>query len=201
MEGAEKTYTISGRFIRGCLNGEGTRTYISGKTLRGNWVDNELVTGKLYNTDGTTYEGEWLGGRPHGIGVKTITGKRYEGMFYLGRPWGKGTKIDSDEKKIEGFWDGSTFKKGNPTAAQEADFLDQLKQAKLFYENHKKHNLQELPKTNYDLIREETHSLKTTERALLTKIGEKFSALIVQAEQLPIEFSLDKPPLIDTGKL
>lgn len=81
------------------------------------------MTGKLYNTDGTTYEGDWLGGRPHGIGIKTITGgKRYEGMFYLGRPWGRGTKIDNDESKIEGYWDSTRFVKGVPTAEQEAAF-------------------------------------------------------------------------------
>lgn len=84
--------------MQGQLVGEGTRTYQSGKTLRGIWVENELVSGKLYNIDGTTYEGEWMGGRPHGMGVKTISGgKRYEGMFFLGRPWGKGAKIDGSE--------------------------------------------------------------------------------------------------------
>lgn len=94
----------------GSLDGDGTRNYSSGKSLQGHWLENELIKGKLYNTDGTTYEGEWLGGRPHGIGVKTISaGKRYEGMFYLGRPWGKGVKINVDEHRDEGYWDGGKF--------------------------------------------------------------------------------------------
>jgi hypothetical protein len=111
-----KTYTIKGQFVKGMLNGEGSRTYESGKQLKGIWVKNEIVNGKLINIDGTTYEGDWLGGRPHGTGMKTISGgKRYEGMFYLGRPWGAGCKLDGEHEKDEGFWDGSRFVKDAPT--------------------------------------------------------------------------------------
>lgn len=39
------------------MEGEGSRSYSSGKTLKGNWFDNEMLSGKLYNIDGTTYEG------------------------------------------------------------------------------------------------------------------------------------------------
>lgn len=77
-----------------------------------------MIKGKLFNPkDNKTYDGEWLGGRPHGFGVKTISeGKRYEGMFYLGRPWGKGAKIDVNEKKDEGYWDArGKFVKGQVT--------------------------------------------------------------------------------------
>ena len=71
------------------LEGEGSRIYASGKTLTGTWSENMLVKGKMVNTDGTTYEGDWVGGRPHGTGIKVISGgKRYEGMFSVGRPWG-----------------------------------------------------------------------------------------------------------------
>lgn len=151
-----KSYTIKGHFVKGNLDGEGSRTYASGKTIKGNWFDNELMTGKLYNVDGTTYEGEWLGGRPHGIGTKTISGgKRYEGMFFLGRPWGIGSKIDSSENREDGFWDGSKFIPGQVTEEQETEFKKQLKHATTYYHIFKKHYLTDLPKTNYDLVKEE----------------------------------------------
>ena len=73
------------------MEGEGSRTFASGKTLKGKWFDSELMRGKLYNIDGTTYDGEWLGGRPHGIGVKTISaGKDMKGCSSLG---GLGEKV------------------------------------------------------------------------------------------------------------
>ena len=74
--------------------------YASGKTLTGTWSDNLLESGKLINIDGTTYEGGWVGGRHHGMGVKIISGgKKYEGMFSVGRPWGIGSKVYGDERK------------------------------------------------------------------------------------------------------
>ena len=63
---------MKGEFKNDILNGIGSRTYASGKSLTGTWSENQLVSGKLNNTDGTTYEGEWVGGRPHGLGVKII---------------------------------------------------------------------------------------------------------------------------------
>lgn len=123
------------------MEGEGTRVYQSNKSLTGIWNNNELVTGKLYNIDGTTYEGEWLGGRPHGIGVKTISGgKRYEGMFYLGRPWGKGCKINGGDSKQVGFWEGSHFKNGNVSEQLDADFTKQLQEANSYYHSHKRYH-------------------------------------------------------------
>ena len=106
---AKTGFKIKGTFKNDQLEGEGTRTYSSGKTLSGEWSENLLVTGKLINIDGTTYEGDWVGGRPHGTGVKVISGgKRYEGMFSVGRPWGIGTKV-SGEERTEGYWDRAKF--------------------------------------------------------------------------------------------
>mmetsp|Transcript_42287 Transcript_42287/g.30482 ORF Transcript_42287/g.30482 Transcript_42287/m.30482 type:complete len:231 (+) Transcript_42287:55-747(+) len=59
-------HQIKGMFKQGKLNGEGSRSYKNGKTVTGTWVDNELQSGKCVNTDNTVYEGDWLGGRPHG---------------------------------------------------------------------------------------------------------------------------------------
>ena len=115
-------YTIKGIFKDDGLTGPGSRTYNSGKTLTGNWNENILVTGKLVNVDGTSYDGDWVGGRPHGTGVKTISGgKRYEGMFSVGRPWGKGAKVSGD-KRIEGYWDRAKFVEGEPTEEKLSQF-------------------------------------------------------------------------------
>lgn len=101
----ENGYTLTGTFKDDFLDGEGSRTYSSGKTLQGTWFEGHFCSGKMVNIDGTTYEGDWVGGRPHGFGVKVISGgKRYEGMFSLGRPWGKGAKV-SNNTRVEGFWD------------------------------------------------------------------------------------------------
>ena len=105
----EKDYVIEGKFKMGQLHGKGKRKYKGGKVLTGEWDCGELVKGRLENEDGTAYEGEWVGGRPHGNGVKIISnGKRYEGQFSLGRPWGKGCKL-SGNKREEGYWDKAKF--------------------------------------------------------------------------------------------
>ena len=101
---------IRGAFRDDMLNGEGKRKYTtSKKELEGFWVDNELIQGKMTLADGTTYEGPFVGGRPHGLGVKTIPGgKRYEGMFSRGRPWGMGTKVQGKVRE-HGYWEGLKF--------------------------------------------------------------------------------------------
>lgn len=88
-------------------------------------------------------------------------------MFFLGRPWGMGAKIDSSDNREEGFWDGSKFIPGSVTEEQEADFKKQLKHATTYYHIFKKHYLQELPKTNYDVVKEEHQNLGMTERQLI----------------------------------
>ena len=104
------------------LEGEGSRNFSSGKVLTGNWSENLLESGKLINVDGTTFEGDWVGGRPHGKGVKVIgSGKRYEGMFSVGRPWGIGAKISNDDRQ-DGYWDKSKFILGAPPEGKEAQF-------------------------------------------------------------------------------
>ena len=110
-------YMIRSAFRDDMLNGEGTRAYItSKKELEGVWLNNELITGKMTLADGTTYEGDWVGGRPHGHGVKTIPGgKRYEGMFSRGRPWGMGTKIQGKLSE-NGYWEGLKFIIGEVSA-------------------------------------------------------------------------------------
>ena len=113
---------LKGNFVGDKLDGEGSRTYSSGKTLSGVWSQNMILTGKMTNLDGTIYEGEWIGGRPHGNGFKIISnGKRYEGMFSVGRPWGKGCKI-INEKREEGYWDRAKFVSGQPTDEKMKEF-------------------------------------------------------------------------------
>ena len=80
LEKGHKEFIMEARFKMGQLHGPGKRKYKSGKILTGEWEDGDLTSGKMVNVDGTTYEGDWVGGRPHGTGVKTISGgKRYEG--------------------------------------------------------------------------------------------------------------------------
>lgn len=113
---------MKGNFQNDKLEGEGSRTYASGKTLTGVWNQNMLVTGKMTNLDGTLYDGDWVGGRPHGTGVKVISGgKRYEGMFSVGRPWGKGCKVIG-EARDEGYWDRAKFVTGQPSEEKLAEF-------------------------------------------------------------------------------
>ena len=109
----------------------------------------------MSNTDGTTYEGEWVGGRPHGMGIKTISGgKRYEGMFSVGRPWGKGVKV-SALKREEGYWEKAKFIVGETPPEKLNEFNEQLEQIKTYYQHFKKFHATELPKTNYDCMKEE----------------------------------------------
>lgn len=104
------------------MEGPGSRSYTSGKSITGIWSENLLITGKLSNIDGTTYEGDWVGGRPHGNGVKVISGgKRYEGMFSVGRPWGVGSKVSGDRRE-DGYWDKAKFTSGEAPEGKVADF-------------------------------------------------------------------------------
>ena len=113
---------MQGHFKDDMLEGEGSRTFSSGKSLTGTWSKNQLIVGKMDNPDGTMYEGEFLGGRPHGNGAKVIgAGKRYEGMFSVGRPWGRGTKV-LDGRRIEGHWDRTMFVEGVATERKINEF-------------------------------------------------------------------------------
>jgi len=84
-------------------------------------------------------------------------------MFYLGRPWGKGAKIDANEKRDDGYWDGGKFVKCETPEDKLAEFNESLKQARTYYQIFKKHHTSELPKTNYDLVKEESQTLGMTE--------------------------------------
>ena len=80
-------------------------------------------------------------------------------MFFLGRPWGKGAKVDVGENREEGYWDGGKFVKGEATEANIAEFKTQLKHASTYFHIFKKHHVTDLPKTNYDLVKEEQANL------------------------------------------
>ena len=113
----------------------------------------------MVNIDGTTYDGEWVGGRPHGTGIKTISGgKRYEGMFSVGRPWGKGAKVSGD-KRVDGYWDRAKFVEGQASDEKIKQFEEQLQQMKTYYNACKKFHTKELPRTNYDCLKEEKAEL------------------------------------------
>lgn len=162
------------------LDGKGTRTYTSGKSLQGTWSENHLTSGKLINIDGTTYEGDWVGGRPHGTGVKIISGgKRYEGMFSVGRPWGKGAKV-SGETRTEGYWDRAKFVQGEASEEKLTEFNEQLNSIKTYFKVFKKFHAKDLPKTNYDCIKEEKCELDGySELEMVERIAVDFSAILM----------------------
>ena len=170
-------YKMRGNFKDDMLDGEGTRTFAGGKTLSGIWSEGHLVTGKMVNVDGTTYDGDWVGGRPHGTGVKVISGgKRYEGMFSVGRPWGKGAKV-SGEARTEGYWDRAKFVEGAAAEEKVAEFNEQLQSIRTYYKVFKKFHAKELPRTNYDCNKEEAAELDgLCELELLERVSNECSA-------------------------
>lgn len=198
----EKDYVIEARFKMGQLHGPGKRKYKSGKTLTGEWEEGDLVTGTMTNADGTTYEGAWVGGRPHGSGVKTIPGgKRYEGQFSVGRPWGKGCKV-SGSKREEGYWEKAKFVKGETPPEKEAQFNEQLDQIRTYYKVFKKFHAHELPKTNYDVLKEERAELHgDTERELIAKLNTDYKKLLNQGQPIERQFSILEANLYDHAEV
>ena len=182
----------------GQLHGKGKRKYRGGKTLSGEWEEGELVRGKLENDDGTAYDGDWVGGRPHGNGIKIISnGKRYEGQFSLGRPWGKGCKV-SGEKREEGYWDKAKFIKGETPPEKLTQFNEQMDQIKQYYKVFKKFHAHDLPKTNYDIFKEERHELAgMTEQELLIKLNTDYKKLITQGQAFEKRFNVAEAQLYD----
>ena len=64
--------TPDGRYIVWLSNGSVYITRITdGKTLDTYWVDSEKRKGKLTNTNGDVYDGEWKNGLRHGKGIMT----------------------------------------------------------------------------------------------------------------------------------
>jgi len=82
--------------------------------------------GKITNSNGTSYEGEIVNGRPHGKGIFTYPdGDKYEGDFVDGLPHGKGIFTYPDGDKYEGdYVNGLPDGKGELTKSDGSSYED-----------------------------------------------------------------------------
>ena len=97
-------------FLEGKKHGEGIKVFSNGNRIEGVWKDNKFKEGKFIQQGGSTYSGQWLGGRAHGKGKKEWPdGRAYDGMFRFGKPWGAGTKIYPDGLRRHGYWNNEDF--------------------------------------------------------------------------------------------
>jgi hypothetical protein len=89
-------------------HGYGVKVYSDGTIYFGDWVNGEYQTtgkrkGNLIKPSGATYEGQWLQGLKHGMGVQMYPdGGRYEGEFAKGFEHGQGKKSYADGSVFEG---------------------------------------------------------------------------------------------------
>ncbi|MDB9517597.1 MORN motif-containing protein [Roseofilum reptotaenium CS-1145] len=71
-----------------------------------------VATGKVKcsYSNGDRYQGDFLNGRPHGVGVYIFFGgNRYEGNFLNGQPHGQGVLIRADDTRFEGIFENGTL--------------------------------------------------------------------------------------------
>ncbi|KNC54131.1 uncharacterized protein AMSG_09908 [Thecamonas trahens ATCC 50062] len=102
--------TYTGEFRDGLRSGVGTlSSSVSPLRYSGSWLrDQRSGTGSAVFDDGSTYEGEWLAGEPHGSGTLVTCGgtRTYIGEFRNGKPWGNGVLSHSSSRKLayDGEW-------------------------------------------------------------------------------------------------
>ena len=73
--------------------------------------------------------------------------------------------------------------------------MDQIKQ---YYKVFKKFHAHELPKTNYDIFKEERHELGgMTEQELLKKLKEDYTNLLIQGQALEKRYNVAEAQLYD----
>lgn len=100
--------TWTGDCVLGQADGEGTATYDDGiySSIRGTFIRGS-ATGEVsvIYRDGSTYEGGWKNGNPHGQGLlMEVWGEGYEGGWSEGREDGEGVFITRDGRRIRGVW-------------------------------------------------------------------------------------------------
>jgi len=120
---------------KGEPHGYGVKIYSDETVYFGDWVNGQYQTtgtrkGNLIKPTGATYEGQWLQGLKHGLGVQTYPdGGKYEGEFAKGFEHGQGKKNYPDGSCFEGrFRFGRKDGPGTLTDAQgnaeKGNFLD-----------------------------------------------------------------------------
>jgi len=136
-KGFEDTYDEYFGIIndKGEPHGYGVKIYSDETVYFGDWVNGEYQTtgdrkGNLIKPTGATYEGHWLQGLKHGLGVQLYPdGGKYEGEFAKGFEHGQGKKNYPDGSSFEGrFRFGRKDGPGTMTDAQgnveKGNFLD-----------------------------------------------------------------------------
>jgi hypothetical protein len=79
--------------------------FADGRVFEGQYINDQMVEGKMTYQDGSTYTGSWVDGMRHGKGRCMFTDNSvYEGEFREGEFYGYGKMSWSDGGWYEGNW-------------------------------------------------------------------------------------------------
>lgn len=95
-------------------DGHGIMKFADGRTFEGEYINGQMIEGKMTYQDGSTYSGSWVDGMRHGRGKCVFTDDSiYEGEFREGEFCGLGKMSWSDGGWYEGeWWNGEMHGKG-----------------------------------------------------------------------------------------
>ncbi|CAD8177851.1 unnamed protein product [Paramecium pentaurelia] len=86
-------------------NGKGKLWLASGDIFEGQFIDGQLSQGSHFQTNGSTYTGEFINGLYHGYGqLIEFNGDSYSGQFENGMKQGKGVLKRNDGTLYDGEW-------------------------------------------------------------------------------------------------
>lgn len=86
-------------------HGIGKMKFADGRTFEGEYINGQMVEGKMTYQDGSTYHGSWVDGMRHGRGRCVFTDVSiYEGEFKEGEFFGHGKMSWNDGGWYEGEW-------------------------------------------------------------------------------------------------
>ena len=86
-------------------HGQGIMKFADGRTFEGEYINGQMIDGKMTYQDGSTYAGSWVDGMRHGRGKCVFTDDSiYDGEFREGEFSGHGRMAWSDGGWYEGEW-------------------------------------------------------------------------------------------------
>lgn len=86
-------------------HGRGIMKFADGRIFEGEYINGQMIEGKMTYQDGSTYTGTWVDGMRHGKGRCVFTDNSvYEGEFREGEFFGFGKMTWSDGGWYEGNW-------------------------------------------------------------------------------------------------
>ena len=86
-------------------HGKGIMKFADGRTFEGEYLNGQMVEGKMTYQDGSTYTGSWVDGMRHGRGRCVFTDESvYDGEFKEGEFFGNGKMTWNDGGWYEGEW-------------------------------------------------------------------------------------------------